>query len=107
MPSLDDLKILLRQRLGEPQIGTISNSVAYTDPTRTVDELRDFINRAQKKVAEDTISQGHAILQGRAKISIEPNIYEYALPSDFISVLELYQYHDTTFTGGSAPVVGP
>ena len=97
MPSLDDLKILLRQRLGEPQIGTISNSVAYTDPTRTVDELRDFINRAQKKVAEDTISQGHAILQGRAKISIEPNIYEYALPSDFISVLELYQYHDTTF----------
>ena len=49
MPSLDDLKILLRQRLGEPQIGAISNSVAYTDPTRTVDELLDFINRAQKK----------------------------------------------------------
>jgi hypothetical protein len=97
MPSLDDLKILLRQRLGEPQIGAISNSVAYTDPTRTVDELLDFINRAQKKVAEDSISQGHSILQGRTKIAVEPDIYEYALPSDFISVLELYQYHDTTF----------
>jgi hypothetical protein len=97
MPSLDDLKILLRQRLGEPQIGAISNSVAYTDPTRTVDELLDFINRAQKKVAEDTISQGHSILQGRTKIAVEPDIYEYALPSDFISVLELYQYHATTF----------
>jgi hypothetical protein len=94
---LDDLKILLRQRLGEPQIGAISNSVAYTDPTRTVDELLDFINRAQKKVAEDSISQGHSILQGRTKIAVEPDIYEYALPSDFISVLELYQYHDTTF----------
>ena len=96
MPSLDDLKILLRQRLGEPQIGAISNSVAYTDPTRTVDELLDFVNRAQKKVAEDSISQGHSILQGRTKIAVEPDIYEYALPSDFISVLELYQYHDTT-----------
>ena len=97
MPSLDDLKILLRQRLGEPQIGAISNSVAYTDPTRTVDELLDFVNRAQKKVAEDSISQGHSILQGSTKIAVEPDIYEYALPSDFISVLELYQYHDTTF----------
>ena len=97
MPSLDDLKILLRQRLGEPQIGAISNSVAYTDPTRTVDELLDFVNRAQKKVAEDSISQGHSILQGRTKIAVEPDIYEYALPSDFISVLELYQYHATTF----------
>tara|TARA_R110000824_G_scaffold163589_1_gene339363 strand:+ start:1738 stop:2952 length:1215 start_codon:yes stop_codon:yes gene_type:complete len=48
-------------------------------------------------VAEDSISQGHSILQGRTKIAVEPDIYEYALPSDFISVLELYQYHDTTF----------
>lgn len=98
--SLNELKILLRERLGEPTEGTFGSAVTYDTgggSSETRDELLDFINRGQAKVAEDSISQGHSLLQGRRQIAIEANTYEYALPSDFISVLDLFQYHSTVF----------
>jgi len=95
--SLDELKVLLRQRIGEPESGTFTAATTYSDPASTRDELRDYINRAQKKVAEDTIGQGHALLTGRRKLMVEPNVYEYSLPSDFISVLNLSHFHQDIF----------
>ena len=94
--TLKDLKTELRLRIGEPTDGTVGSSVTYQDETG-VDEATLALNLAQKKVCDDALSIGYALLQGRKNMAVVSETREYSLPSDFSSVLDLFHLHDGSF----------
>ena len=94
--TLKDLKTELRLRIGEPTDGTVGSSVTYQDETG-VDEATLALNLAQKKVCDDALSIGYALLQGRKNMAVVNSTREYSLPSDFSSVLDLFHLHDGSF----------
>ena len=94
--TLKDLKTELRLRIGEPTDGTVGSSVTYQDETG-VDEATLALNLAHKKVCDDALSIGYALLQGRKNMAVVNSTREYSLPSDFSSVLDLFHLHDGSF----------
>ena len=94
--TLKDLKTELRLRIGEPTDGTVGSSVTYQDETG-VDEAALALNLAQKKVCDDALSTGFALLQGRKKMAVVSSTREYSLPSDFTSVLDLFHLHNGSY----------
>lgn len=80
--ALASIREHLRFRLGEISPGT------WTD-----DELDTQINNAEKKVCEDSIILGNALLAEASDTNIIAGQYKYILPSDFISVIDMFQLY--------------
>ena len=93
--TLAQLKTQLRLRLGEPEDGTLSSSVAYEDEA-SVDEWAEIINQGAKQVTIDCLEMGNGLLVSQQNFSIQQDVTEYALPTDFISVIDLYHQHQGT-----------
>ena len=92
---LSQLKTNLRLRLGEPEDGTLSSSVTYQDQSG-VDELKEVINQGIKQVTIDCLEMGSGLLISQQNFSVSADVTEYALPLDFISVIDLYHLHQGT-----------
>ena len=93
--TLAQLKTQLRLRLGEPEDGTLSSSVTYEDEA-SVDEWAEIINQGAKQVTIDCLEMGNGLLVSQQNFSIQQDVTEYALPTDFISVIDLYHQHQGT-----------
>lgn len=104
--TLAQLKTQLRLRLGEPEDGTLSSSVTYEDEA-SVDEWAEIINQGAKQVTIDCLEMGNGLLVSQQNFSILQDVTEYALPTDFISVIDLFHQHQgTTYRLAQHPLRG-
>ena len=84
--TLASIRSQLRFRLGEITPGTWSDA-----------ELNDCIYQAERKVCEDAITVGNAILVDTAVTNVIGGQYRYRLPSDTIAVLEVYHLKNNRY----------
>ena len=92
MPTLKQLKQELRLRIGEPTEGSWTSATDYQTNTAVIeslDELKLAIEAAEEKVTEDLIQEEKPLLIGGAKLPVEARIYQYPLPTDFLSMVML------------------